>query len=102
MPGLTLDNCTAFDIIDDLGNELDITWKATEIKWKAYFTQRAYDKVKSERGDYFYMKDGQEYVKVFDNHRIPFIIHMRVAGMDNTIPEEMPYALGCRREIDED
>lgn len=86
MPKLTMENCTAFDIIEDLGNEFDITWQAAETKWKGYF----------------YTKDGQEYVKVFDNHVIPFIIHMRVAGIDNEIPEAMPLALGCRREIDED
>lgn len=97
--GLTEDfdgELTAFDIIDLLGWDLDFMANATQVKWKAYFTQRAYDLVKADPDDYFYTKNGVEYVKVFDNDVIPFIIHFRVAGIDESIPEY----LGCRREVD--
>jgi hypothetical protein len=91
-------NCTAFDIIESLGDELDITSNAAITPYKAYFTEEAYKMVKDAK-EYIYIKDGQEYVKVFDNHVIPFIIQMRVAGIDNSIPNSQPHC-GCRREID--
>lgn len=94
---LTVDNCTAFDIIEDLGQEMDLMHRPQDDKWDACFTQRAYDKVKAE--GYIYEKGGQEYVKVWDNQSYPFIIHMRVAQIDHSIPEEMPYALGCSRKL---
>lgn len=92
-------NCTAFGIIESLGEELDITTDATITPYKAYFTERAC-KIVKEAEECIYIKDGQEYVKVFNNYVIPFIIHIRIAGIDNNIPESQPYC-GCRREIDQ-
>jgi len=86
---------TAFDIIEALGEELDLVHEADKIRWNAYFSQWAYDLVKQSPENYIYEEDGDEYVKVFDNHRIPFIIHMRIAGIDNSIPDRPD--LGCRR-----
>lgn len=92
-------NYTASDIIENPGQEMDLMHEPMAIKWKAYFTQRAYDIVEKDSHGYLYMKDGKEYVKVFENQRIPFIIDMRVAGIDNAIPED-GWDMGCRREID--
>jgi len=98
---LTIDNCSAYNIIDELGEGMDFYEYPQQWNWKAYFTQQAYDKVKGDPEGYIYEKDGHEYVKVWDNHTIPFIIHMRIAGIDNSIPDVEPYCLGCRREVDD-
>jgi hypothetical protein len=90
---------TAFDIIEALGEELDIIRDADKMRLKAYFAQWAYDLVKQSPEHYIYEKDGTEYVKVFDNYRIPFIVHMRIAGIDNTIPDRPD--MGCRRVVEE-
>ena len=92
---------TAYDIIDDLGMEMDLMENPMGVKWRAFFTQEAYDIVKNAPQGYIYEKDGQEYVKVWENEVIPFIIDMRVAGIDNSIPEQDAYSPWCRREIDE-
>jgi hypothetical protein len=98
---ITADNCTADEIIDVLGEEMDFMEDPQAVKWKAYFTQQAYDKVKNDPDNYIYEVDGVEYVKVWDNHVIPFVIDMRVAGIDNDISKYPPYFIGCRRAIDE-
>jgi hypothetical protein len=95
---ISVENCTAYDIIENLGEEMDLMRAPQMKKWKAFFTQKAYDKVKS--AGYVYEKDGYEYVKVWDNQAISFVIHMRIAGIDNSLREEMPYELGCRRALD--
>lgn len=104
----TFANCTAFDIIEDLGEEMDIMHDPLGVKWRCWLHQAAYDKLKADTsltdileltGDearWIYEKDGEEYVRVFDNDRIPFKIHMRIAGIDNSLT-----GYGCRREIDE-
>jgi hypothetical protein len=98
---LSIDNCTASDIIDELGEDMDFMFDPMSVNWKAFFTERAYQMIKNDPGGYIYENGGHEYVKVFDNHTIPFIIHMRIAGIDNSIPEQIPFSLGCRREIDD-
>lgn len=90
---------TAFDIIEALGEELDLVRDADKIRWKPYFAQWAYDLVEQSPKNYVYEKDGDEYVKVFDNHRIPFIVHMRIEGIDNTIPDRPD--MGCRRVVED-
>ncbi|HEX8550858.1 MAG TPA: hypothetical protein VF681_04820 [Abditibacteriaceae bacterium] len=94
----------AFDIIDILGEEMDLMLNPEDVKWKAYFTQRAYDIVKQDPYGYFYVNetDQKEYVRVWENTTVPFTIHMRVAGIDNSLPDEWPYSFGCRREIDDE
>lgn len=94
-----MEDLTAFDVIEALGEELDLISDADKIHWKAYFAQWAYDLVRQSPENYIYEKDGEEYVKVFDNHVIPFIIHMRIAGIDNSIPARPD--LGCRRVAEE-
>jgi hypothetical protein len=92
----------AWDILDELGKGLDLMTNATELKWCAYFTQEAFDLIKNDPDDYLYLgEDGESYVRVFDNQTIPFIIHMRFAGIDNSITESDPDSLGCRCEIDD-
>jgi len=90
-------NYTASEIIESLGDELDITANATKTPYKAYFTRWAYDTVRNSPKGYIYTKGDHEYVKVWDNHVIPFIIHMRIAGIDDSMTE----ILGCRREKDD-
>lgn len=97
---LSVDNCTAFDILEELGYELDLMYGARHRKWRCYFTQKAYDKVKVE--GFTYEKEGEEYIVVIHNEVTNFIIHMRFAGIDNAIPEKMPHGLGCRRQLDDE
>lgn len=94
-----MNTCTAFDIVECLGEELDITANATTTKWKAYLARWAYEVLQQSPKNYLYQKDGQEYVKVFDNHRIPFILHMRIAAIDDDLVAGE--CCGCRRAIDE-
>lgn len=91
-----MNKCTAFDIVECLGEELDLIANATTTKWKAYFARWAYEVLQQSPKNYLYQKDGQEYVKVFDNYRIPFIVHMRIVA----IGDDLADACGCRREID--
>jgi hypothetical protein len=96
------DDIDAWDILDELGDGLDLMLGATQVKWRAWFTDDAYALIKSDPNEHLYLgEDGQTYVRVFDNETIPFIIHMRFAGIDNSIPSKTPYSLGCRCEIDE-
>jgi hypothetical protein len=97
------DGYDAWDIVDELGDGLDLMPNATQVGWAAYFTQEAFDKIKNDPDNYLYIgSDGESYVRVYDNETIPFVIHMRIAGIDNSIHEKKPHSLGCRREIDED
>jgi hypothetical protein len=94
-----MEKITAFDVIEALGEELDLIRDAGKIRWQAYFAQWAYDLVRRSPGDYIYEKDEEEYVKVFDNQVIPFVVHLRIAGIDNSIPVRPD--LGCRRVAEE-
>ena len=89
----------AFDIIEALGDEMDIMESPEEAAWKAYLTSLAYAKLKAK--GYIYEKDGHEFIKVWDNHNIPFKIHMRLAGIDDKMKEGSPGEFGCRRALDE-
>lgn len=92
---------SAFDIIDILGWEMDLMYHAQDMKWKAYFTPRAYEIVKADPESYIYEKDGHEYVKVWDNNYIPFVIHMRIAGIEENMgTDEFAPQIGCRRMLD--
>lgn len=101
MTEATIENCTADEIIDELGEDMDFMLDATTTKWKCYFTQQAYDKVKADPEECIYKIAGVEYVKVWDNEVIPFVIHMRIAGIDNDLKNYVRYSLGCRRAIDD-
>ena len=90
---------TAFDIIEDLGDEMDLMHDPQKSDWKAYLTSLAYAKVKA--AGYIYELGSQEFIKVWDNQTIPFVIHMRLAGIDDTMEEGKPGAYGCRRELEE-
>jgi hypothetical protein len=91
---------TAFDIIEDLGNEMDLMNAPQKCAWKAYLTPLAYAKLKA--AGYIYEKGSQEFIKVWDNQSIPFVIHMRLAGIDDTMEDGKPGAYGCRRELEEE
>lgn len=94
------DDCDAFEIIELLGLGMDFLADADQVKWKAFFTPKAYDLVQADSEAYLYSRNGVEYVKVWDNHSIPLIIHMRVAGIGESISASDPPACGFRREID--
>jgi hypothetical protein len=98
---LTIDNCTASDIISELGEGMDFMPDAPSRRWLAFFTAAAYCKVKSDPEGFIYERGGREYVRVWDNQRIPFIVHMEVASTDADISTMEPYSLGCRREMEE-
>jgi hypothetical protein len=91
---------TAFDIIEYLGNEMDLMNAPQKSAWKAYLTSLAYAKLKA--AGYIYEKGSQEFIKVWDNQSIPFVIHMRLAGIDDAMEEGEPGAYGCRRELEEE
>jgi len=86
----------AFDVIEYLGHGLDFEWRATEKRWKVLLNQTTYDLIRHDPDGYVYEKDGQEFIKVFDHQS--FRIHMRIAGIDDSIPAY----LGCRRQVDEE
>jgi hypothetical protein len=87
------------DIIEGLGDEMDLMKAPQKSAWKAYLTSLAYAKVKA--AGYIYEQGSQEFIKVWDNQNIPFIIHMRLAGIDDTMEEGRPGAYGYRRELEE-
>ena len=80
---LSLESCTASDVINDLGEELDITHGALETSWKARLHPLAYEKVRGTQN--FYESDGSKWIKAFDNYRIPFVIHMRLEALDDSL-----------------
>jgi hypothetical protein len=94
-----LETCSAHDIIDDLGEELDLVYRAPQTPWKATLQPLAYEKLRL--GGYLYEAHGHEWIKVYENYRIPFVIHMRFAGFDSALPTTRPLGLGCRRGVDE-
>ncbi|MGB7069253.1 MAG: hypothetical protein WBD22_07140 [Pyrinomonadaceae bacterium] len=102
---LNLDNCNGYDLIESLGEELDLVEDAPETIWRCWLHSRAYTILREPRenapGGYIYTENGQEYVKVYDNVRIPFVIHMRIAGIDDSLPTAYPDGLGNRVEVDE-
>ena len=101
---LSLANCSAFDILEDLGEELDLVHNAMGVAWRCWLHPDAYAVLKgaSDSRDDIYEENGHEYVKVFDNLRIPFVIHMRIAGLDESLPTAYPGGLGNRREVDDE
>lgn len=91
MPKLSSD-CTGFDIIEELGEEMDIVDDPLSVGWRCFLSRGARERLLSDRsreevleltGDeanWIYEKDGEEYVRVIDNVSIPFHIHFRIAG----------------------
>ena len=91
---LTLANCDAFDIVDELSWELDLLDNPMGVAWKCRLHPEAYEKLKSSVQEfggepYIYEENGQEYLRVFDNNNIPFVIHMRIAGIDDQLSTEL-------------
>lgn len=95
----SLETCSAHDIIDDLDLEFDLMRDATRTSWKATLQPLAHEKLRASR--YLYQDHGSEWIKVFNNYRIPFVIHLRFAGFDTTLPTRRPLGLGCRTERDD-
>ena len=87
------ENGEVFDILENLTEEMDIVFGATIFPWKVQLTTKSYDVVKNRPGTHWvlevraylprelvYEKDGYEYVRLWENHNIPFIIHARIAN----------------------
>lgn len=95
----SLETCSAHDIVEDLDVEFDLMRDATKTPWKATLQPLSLEKLRASR--FLYAAHGHEWIKVFDNYRIPFVIHLRFAGLDATLPTRRPLGLGCRTERDE-
>jgi hypothetical protein len=89
------DNSAVHVVLNELTDEMDITFGATTFPWKCCLTAEAYDTLKNRPGTHWdanvreyvprnliYEKDGHEYLRAWENHNIPFIIHMRIAEKD--------------------
>ncbi len=99
---ISAENCTASELIDDLGQDMDFMVDAVSVRWKCYLTPLAYSKIKNDPAEYIYEKDGHEYVKAWENTTIPFIIDIRIAGIEEVLLDKSPNSLGCRCVIDDD
>jgi hypothetical protein len=102
-------NCTAFDIIECLGDEIDLMEDPMSVKWRCWLHRQAYDKLRNDTSrtlmglntpEWIYEKDGVEYVRVWENERLGLHLDMRIAGIDNSLPMSLPGGLGCIREVD--
>jgi len=98
---ISADNCTAYELVDELGLGMDFMVNPMETKWKCYLTSTAYRKLKNDPEGYLYASGGIEWVRVWENTTIPFIIHMRLAGIEDDMVEKDPESLGCRAAIDD-
>jgi hypothetical protein len=89
------ENHAVFNILENITDELDITFGATRYPWKVLLTSKSYDTVKNRPGTHWvpeakeyqprklvYEKDGHEWLVCWENHNIPFIIHARIASKD--------------------
>ncbi len=104
--------CSGLDIIEELGDEMDIMDDPFGVRWRCYLSPRAYQLLKEDRSreeilglsgpdaEWIYEKEGEEYVKVWDNERIPFRIHMRIAGIVGRDRDDADTYIEARREID--
>lgn len=83
------ENTVVYHILENLTEEMDITFGATTFPWKVQLTAASYDALKNRPGtdwvgqekkpkSLIFEKDGYEYLRAWENHNIPFIIHMRI------------------------
>ena len=83
------ENHVVFHITEDLTEEMDITFGATTFPWMCQLTAESYDALKNRPGTHWvgqekqpknliFEKDGVEYLRAWENLRIPFVIHMRI------------------------